>query len=38
MTDQPLGRAARLFLVLYGAGFLILFGGFIFIVAKLVKG
>jgi len=38
MADQPLGRTEKMFLAMFGGGFLILFGGFVFIVAKLVKG
>ena len=38
MADQPLGRTAKLFLALYGAGFFALFAGFIFIIVKIGKG
>lgn len=38
MADKPLGRTAKLFLALYGVGFLALFGGFIFIIVKIGKG
>ncbi len=38
MTDQPLGKTAKLFLAIYGFGFLVLFAGFIFIIATISKG
>jgi len=38
MAKQPIGRTEKLFIAMFGGGFLLLFGGFVFIVAKLVKG
>ncbi len=38
MADQRFGKTEKMFLAVFGSGFLLLFGGFIFIVAKLVKG
>jgi hypothetical protein len=38
MDKQPLGKTEKLFIAMFGTGFLVLFAGFIFIVAKLVKG
>lgn len=37
MTDQPLGKTAKLFLALYGFGFLVLAGGFLFIVWTITR-
>lgn len=38
MADRPLGKTEKLFLALFGGGFLLLFGGFVFIVATIAKG
>lgn len=38
MSRQPLGPTEKLFLALFGGGFLLLFGGFVFIVATIAKG
>ncbi len=37
MNDQPLGRTARMFLIVCGSGFLVLFVGFLFIIWKITR-
>jgi hypothetical protein len=37
MTGQPLGKTARLFLIVSGSGFLVLAGGFLFILWKITR-
>jgi len=37
MNQEPLGKTAKLFLALYGSGFLILAVGFFFIVWKVTR-